>query len=149
MGRCITGIELKTILGEFSGDADAVYPSMRLIATQKYARSYALFGLQLSSSLVIFGSNRGGVVLVIGNDARKLTVSNSINSPISHITQANSLTAPIVVPIPTSKVSSLSFGAYGIPIRAMTPISLYAFADGTSGNDIFAIVSLQVAEIVG
>ncbi len=148
-GRCIQGINLLTLVGQTAGDPAALFPKCRLLVTQKYNSSYALLGLQLSSSLTIFGANRAGIIMVIGQDQKYLTVSNSINSPISHITGPNSISSPAVVAIPTSKCTSLSFGAYGIPVRAMTPLSLYAFGDATSGNDLFAICALQVAPIVG
>lgn len=144
MARCIYGLDLRTLVAEFSGSAGAVYPACQLIDTVKFQQNYLLAGLQLSSSLAIFGSNKGGVLLVIGKYPKILTISDSIQTPITHITGPNSLTGPPVVNIPASKVTSLSFGAYGIPIPSGVPVSLYAFADATAHNDLFAICSLQL-----
>lgn len=148
-GRCVQGLELKTLRGEFTGLAESVYPRMRLIATQRWQINYLIVGLQLSSSLVIFpgtSDNKGGLLLVIGQDQKFLEVSDGLTAPISHITQPNSIAGPPAIIIPTAKVTSLSFGAYGIPVLANSPVSLYAFADATAGNDIFAILSLQVLQ---
>src|SRR5580698_4009997 len=145
MGRCIYGIDaIRTLVAEFAGDADAIFPNCVLLETLKFQQNYLLVGLELSSSLSIYGTNKGGVLLVIGKYPRKLTISDSIQTPITHITGPNSLSTPAVVNIPTSKVSPLSFGAYGIPIPSGTPVSLYGFADATAHNDIFAICSLQL-----
>lgn len=147
MGRCVQPISLRTLLGTFSGSAAAVYPNAVQIAQIAFQVSYALVGLQLSSSIVAFGTRNAGIFVVVGQTPPNIAVSNSINSPISHITQPNSLTGPPIVAIPTSKVTSLSFGAFALPIPANTPISLYAFMDATAGNNIFAICSLQLAAI--
>jgi hypothetical protein len=148
MPRCIQGVVLQTLIAEFAGNAQAIYPQLALIGEPiTFPINYILVGVQLSSSLVIFGTNKGGILLVVGQKRPKLTVSNSIQSIISHITNPNSLTGPPAIAVPTSKVTSLSFGAFGVPIPAGTPLSLYAFADGTSGNDLFAICSLQLIPI--
>jgi hypothetical protein len=122
---------------------------MQLIGTPlKFSVNYALVGLQLSSSLTIFGANKGGIVLVVGQISQTLTVSNSLQTPISHITGPNSVSTPSIVAVPTSKVTSLSFGAFGLAIPAGTPVALYAFADATAGNDLFAICSLQLLQYI-
>lgn len=149
MGRCLNGVDLRTLVAEFAGSSDSIYPNIvRIGEPVKFTVNYALVGLQLSSSLTIFGANRGGIVLVVGNQPRRITLSNSVQTPITHITGPNSISTPSIVAVPTSKVTSLSFGAYGLAIPSGTPISLYAFADATSGNDLFAICSLQLIQYV-
>ena len=145
MGKCVQGIEFRTLIGEFTGSANAIYPTIVQIAPPlTFTVNYLLVGLQLSSSLTIFGANKGGIVLVIGQTRKALTISDALQTPITHISGPNSISSPSVVPIPTSKVTSLSFGAYGIGIPANTQVALYGFADATSGNDLFAICSLQL-----
>lgn len=145
MGKCLQPIQLRTILAEFAGSADAIYPAMvRISDVLTFTINYALVGLQLSSSLAIFGSNKGGIVLVIGQKRIRLNISEALQTPITHISGPNSITGSPNVPIPTSKVTSLSFGAYAIDIPAGMPLALYAFADATAGNDLFAICSLQL-----
>jgi len=149
MSTCVRPVEFKTLFGRFQPDAGTatIYPSLRLISTLQIPQPYALVGLQLSSSLVIYGANFGGFFIVIGQTLAQLSVSQALNSPMSHITQPNSLTGPPAVAIPTSKVTSLSFGQFAYPLPAQTPISLYAFADATAGNDLFAVCSLQLARM--
>ena len=144
---CVRPLEFKILSGRFQGSADAIYPKMHFVAKIAFSRPYALLGLQLSSSLVIYGSNFGGFAIVIGQVQPSLSVSEGLNCPFTQITQPNSLVGPPVVPIPTSKSSSLSFGQFAYPLPAQTPISLYAFGDATAGNDMFAVCSLQLARL--
>lgn len=152
--RCVQPITLRTLIARFTGDANALFPQSVLLKTPegqtavlKFTESYALVGIQLTSSIVAFGPADAGLILVIGNEQRNLTISNSINSPISHITAPNSLVGPPALVIPTSKVTSLSFGSFAIPVPSGTPVALYGFMDATAGNDIFAICSLQLVPV--
>lgn len=148
MPRCVQGIDaVRTLEARWPGSADAIYPTCVRIAQIKFPINYALVGLQLSSSLVIFGTNLGGILVVVGQNAPVLAISDSINSVMSHITQPNSFSGAPPLSIPTSKVTSESFGAFAMPIVANAPISLYAFGDATAGNDLFAICSLQLVRI--
>lgn len=142
---CIYGIELRTlVVADWGGQADAIFPSAVLLDSIKFQQNYLLVGLELSSSLSIYGSNKGGLLLTVGKMPNKITISDALQSPISHITGPNSLTGPPVINIPTSKVSAMSFGAYGMPIPSGTPVNIYGFADATANNDLFAICSLQL-----
>lgn len=149
--RCVQACEQINLRGTFAGSATALFPNIQKIpgdeATFTAEVPYLLVGLVLSSSLVIFGSNKGGIVVVIGQRQPQITVSKSIKSPVHHITGPNSITGTPNIIVPTSKVTPVSFGAYGVIIPALTPVSLYAFADATAGNDLFAIASLQLLQI--
>lgn len=148
MDRCLDEIHFRDITAEFSGDAKAIYPSAVAIGQPvQFKENYALVGLQLSSSLTIYGSNKGGIFLLVGRYPKYVTISNALRLPISHISGPNSITAPDI-PIPASKVTSLSFGAFGVKVPSGTPLQLYAFADTTSGNDLFAICSLQLTPYI-
>lgn len=147
MPRCLQGIDLNLILGEFAGEAQTVYPRFKRVGTTFRANTYyALVGMELSSSLVIFGG-RGAMMVVIGKQSEYLDLSAALNAPIIHLTAENSVAGPPPLTVPTSKVTPLSFGAFGLPIPPMTPISLYACCDATAGNDIFGVCSLQLIEV--
>jgi len=145
---CVRPFEFKILAGRFQGAADAIYPQLAFVNKISFSRPYALIGLQLSSSLVIYGNNFGGFAIVIGQTNARLSVSEGLNCPMTQITQPNSLVGPPVVPIPTSKSASDSYGLFAYPIPPQTPISLYAFGDATAGNDMFAICSLKLARLL-
>jgi len=144
---CVHPLDFKILAGEFTGDAKAIYPRMTLVNKVVFGRPYALLGFQLSSSLVIYGTNFGGFAIVIGQADKYLSVSDGLNCPFTQITQPNSIAGAPPIPIPTSKSASVSFGQFAYPLDPSTPVSLYAFGDDTAGNDMFAICSLQVAKI--
>ncbi len=147
MPRCLQGIDLNLILGSFTGEAGTIYPRFKKVGNSFRANTYyALVGLELSSSLVIFGG-RGAMMVVIGKQDDYLNLSPAMNVPVVHLTAANSFVGPPALTIPTSKVTPLSFGAFGMPIPPNTPISLYASCIATSGNDIFGACSLQLIEV--
>ena len=149
MGKCLQPIQIRTLIAEFTGSAQAEYPNLvRIAEPLQFTVNYALVGLQLSSSLTIFGARKGGIVLVIGQKKLRLTLGMALQTPITHISGTDFITGSPNIPIPTSKVTSLSFGAYAVDIPANTPVSLYAFLDATSGNDAFAICSLQLVQYI-
>ncbi len=147
MARCLQSLDLNMILGEFAGEAETVWPRFKRVGdTFKAGTSYALVGLELSSSIVVF-NGRGAIMVVIGKEDPYLTLSKAMAVPIIHLTDTNSLAGPPAIVVPTSKVTPLSYGAFGLYIPPNTPISLYASCDATDGNSIFAACSLQLIEV--
>lgn len=141
---CVTPVEFRTLFGGFNGRADTVFPEMVLLDTLKFTVAYALMGVQLSSSITNLGTPLAGVFVVVGQDKPKLTVSNSIGSPICQYSAQNSIVGPPIVPIPTTKSGSAPFGSLGYPLPAGTPVSLYGFGDDTDGNFIHGIAQLYL-----
>jgi hypothetical protein len=151
LSNCLRQFEIRTLAGRFQPTTAVLYPRLQImtgdLATFTAPTGYALIGVQLSTTLLNYGTNLAGILLIIGQTAPQLAVSNSLKQVTSHITQQNSLVGPPVVPIPTSKCTSDSFGLFAYPMPAGTPISLYAFADATAGNDLFAMASLKMARM--
>lgn len=145
---CVRPFEIKTLAARYQPTVAVLYPQLKLITSRTFPVAYALIGVQLSSSLINYGTNLAGILVVIGQTAAVLAVSPDLKQVTSHITQQNSLVGPPIVPIPTSKCTSDSFGLFAYPMPAGTPISLYAFADATVGNDLFAIASLKLARML-
>lgn len=147
MPRCLQSIDLNLVLGEFTGSADAVYPRFARVGNVFRANTYyALVGLELSSSMVVFGG-RGALMLVIGKQTDFLEISESLTAPVMHLTAQNSIVGPPALTVPTSKVTPLSFGAFGLEIPPNTPICLYASLDATADNEVFGACSLQLIEV--
>lgn len=147
MARCLQGIDLDLILGEFTGEPGTVYPRFKRIGEPiKFTSWYALVGLELSSSLTIF-NGRGALAVVIGKEQPYLDLSKGLAAPIIHLTAQNSFAGDPPLVVPTSKVTPLSFGAFGLGIPPGKTISFYASCDDTAGNLIFGTCSLQLTEV--
>lgn len=144
---CVIPVEFKILQGRFSGSAQAIFPQIQLVDTVVFDRPYALVGLQLSSSLTIYGTNFGGFAVVVGNKQQTLSISQALVCPFTQISQPNSFAGPPPLFNPTSKSASVSFGQFAYPLPAQTPVSLYAFADATADNDLFAVCSLYVVRL--
>lgn len=147
MSRCLQSLDVNPILGAFSGEVKTVYPVFKRVGDTFRAGVYtALVGVELSSSLVIFGG-RGAMMVVVGKQDDYLTLSKSVSAPVVHLTDTNSIAGPPPISIPTSKCTPRSFGAFGLPIPPNTPISLYASCDATAGNSIFGVCVLDLIEV--
>lgn len=146
---CVRPIEFKSLFARYQPVAAtaALYPQLRLLATRDFPVGYALVGVQLTTSLINYGTPLAGIVLVVGQTALSLSISNELQQITSHVTQQNSIVGAPNIPIPTSKCTSDSFGLFAYPMTAGAKISLYGFADATAGNDLFALASFKLARL--
>ena len=137
-------IELATLPGIFTGLASAVYPNLALVARKQWSWPVWITAVQFSTSLTIFPTDSGGMVLTLGKQLESgLAVDPGLSSVIAHITAPNSIPGVSPLAVPSSKVSNITFGGCGYLLNAETPLSLYAFANATAGNFLFAIASIQ------
>lgn len=120
-------------------------PEMRLVdSIDNLPKAYWLTGLVLTSTMLNFSTtDEMGVFFVVGQTNERLTFSEAVKSPISHVTFNNSLTGPPVVRIPTSKTTPLPF-PQPMLIRPRVPLSLYVFGSTTANNQLLAYLSLQM-----
>lgn len=146
MGNRLTGrpdIETATLAGIFTGAAAAVYPALALVTKKEWDWEIWITAIQFSTSLTIFPTDLGGMILTLGKQPLNLSVDPGLSSVIAHITAPNSISGASPLANPSSKVSNIVFGDCGYFLQAGAPLSLYAFANATAGNYLFAISSIQ------
>jgi hypothetical protein len=137
-------IELATISATFTGSAAAVYPNLVWVAEEKWDWPVWVLGVQFSTSLSIFPTNLGGMVVTMGKTQKSgIAISPGLQSVIIHVTAPNSIAGPPAFAFPSSKVSHISFSDCGYYLDAQTPITIFAFADATAGNYLIAEASVQ------
>jgi hypothetical protein len=124
-----------------------VYPKMWLVNSWVSQLSYALLGLQLSSSLSNFGTNVQGIFVTTGRNMPSISMGVKSGIIMSHVTTTNSFNnAGTLLPIPATKCSSLAFGEYGRLVPVGTRLNLYVADDGTDGNAYFGLCSFQMIQ---
>lgn len=133
--------------GENAGLGNAIFPQMSLLSRMKFDLPYVLVGLQFSTVFVNYGPSLMGAAVVIGSGYPNTAVSDKVNAPVFHETYQNSLVVPIVVPMPTSKTSTIVYGEYGIRIPVGTWVCLYGYWDLTANNTLHAIATLHLVQI--
>ncbi len=144
-------IELSTLEGTFTGDANAVYPQMMFVDSVKWNWATWITLIEFSTSLTVFPSapvnlpgDLGGMAIVMGKSDPLLAIGQGLSSSIVHLTAPNSIVGPPAFALPSSKVSPIAFGGCGFELDANTPISLYAFARVNAGGNFLAgVASIQ------
>ncbi len=137
-------IELATISGTFTGDAAAVYPSLKKVAERVWDFPLWITSIEFSTSLTVYPTDTAGMIVTMGKVNEPLSVGGGLSSVIAHITAPNSIAGPPAFALPSSKVSTIPFGGCGFLLESQTPISIYAFSNVTvAGNFLFAIASVQ------
>ncbi len=149
MSRPPGEIELDTLTAApFTGSAAAVYPNLAYLGEITWAWPVWIVALQFSTSLTIYPSDLGGMLITFDQTAKtNIAVGRGLKSVIAHITAPNSLAGPPAIGVPSSKVSNITFNNCGYFLDANSPISLYAFANATAGNYLFAITSIQYRRV--
>lgn len=149
MSRPPGEIELDTLTAApFTGSATAIYPQLAFLADRTWEWPVWIVALQFSTSLTIYPSNVGGMLITFDQTQRSnISVGSGLKSVIAHITAPNSLVGPPAIGVPSSKVSNITFNNCGYFLDAGSPISLYAFANATAGNYLFAITSIQYRRV--
>lgn len=149
--NCRHAVDQEALYTSYTPVAPIIFPQMVLLAKLAFTLPYALVGLQFSSTILNYGAALAGLAVVIGRGTPNLGYSQKVNSPIMHVSTTNSLFSPLVVPIPASKTSAMTYGEYGVRVPLGTFLCLYGFADATAGmgyaNYLFGAVTFHLIQI--
>lgn len=107
--------------------------------------AYYLVSMTLASTILNFGTAELGVFVVIGQTAKTLNFSQTIQSPLYHVSLQNSVVGPPAVPIPTNKTTPKPF-RQPMLLPPRTPISLYAFGDTQAGNRLISYLAIELVK---
>ena len=138
-------IQLDTLAGNFTGSAAANYPQLAIVAAAKYDWPIWVVAIQFSTSLTVFPSNPGAMLVTFGTSSHNapLAVGKGLRSVICHLTDPNSIAGGSPLPVPSSKVSNITFGDCGYALASGEEIQLWASADTAAGNSLRAVTSIQ------
>ncbi len=142
------GVEIYNLFCDVQAPDLSVFPLMTVADTlEGLTTDYWLTEVLLTSSLLNYSSALLGVAVIIGQNEKQVSYSDSVISPVIHFSNNNSLVGPPVVPIPTNKSTPVPFPD-PYPITPSTQISLFTFGTNDVGNlnRVSAFLSIQMVK---